>query len=240
MPALKIDFVSYKDPKGYEYVPDPSGAPGRIVRRGSTLEPINPLEFHESLYLHFAKLDLDAEAHVGFISKFGPLTHHGNTPGIGEDLLILQEMQTSLDHWLNEAGADPANLTKGRWVGMSQNKINAWVADTVELKKKRGLEADAFYDQDQSHMLSSVATLQAEVGLAPPDGRPILSLRPDTLWDGLKLQFYQAVCSGAQLRTCGWCGNWFEVGGSHKRSISEYCSDKCRLQAHRHKNRGRK
>jgi hypothetical protein len=59
---------------------------------------------------------------------------------------------------------------------------------------------------------------------------PVWKFSPNTLIDGLWLQFAQAVTRGVQLRTCMHCGELFESGlGTGRRLDAKFCSDEHRI-----------
>ena len=67
-------------------------------------------------------------------------------------------------------------------------------------------------------------------------GPPALHIEPDSLLAGMWLQFAQAVTENSYLRRCAWCPTWFAYGsGTGRRKTAQYCSDRCRKAAHRHK-----
>jgi hypothetical protein len=66
-----------------------------------------------------------------------------------------------------------------------------------------------------------------DVGLVPDDdtGRIKLSFQPRSLLDGLWLQMASAIGSGAVVRSCRLCGEWFEAGpGTDRRADAQFCS----------------
>jgi hypothetical protein len=65
------------------------------------------------------------------------------------------------------------------------------------------------------------------------DGRPGLSMTPDTLISALRLQFMQAIADMREIKSCDQCGRWFERGpGKDRRGKSRFCSDACRFGFH--------
>jgi hypothetical protein len=80
-----------------------------------------------------------------------------------------------------------------------------------------------------------ITTIDVLLVSGQPDGRPTLSLRPQNLIDAMRIQLAQSIASGNLINVCPICGAWFEKGGrggSAKRSIARFCSDKCRNQFH--------
>jgi hypothetical protein len=59
---------------------------------------------------------------------------------------------------------------------------------------------------------------------------PVWRFRPDTLIDGLWLQFAQSVTRGVHIRSCAHCGDLFETGlGTGRRLDAKFCSDEHRI-----------
>jgi hypothetical protein len=59
------------------------------------------------------------------------------------------------------------------------------------------------------------------------------SLRPKTLLDALWLQLGQWLTSGAQIRACQKCGDWFEAGrGTGRRADAKFCSEEHKIAFH--------
>lgn len=76
------------------------------------------------------------------------------------------------------------------------------------------------------------AITEIEVRLLPgQDGRATLSLRPQRLWDAMRLQLGQSIAGDRELATCPNCNRWFEVGGRGagvKRARAIFCEPKCK------------
>lgn len=57
---------------------------------------------------------------------------------------------------------------------------------------------------------------------------PAMVLKPSSLWAAIWLQLAIDVSTGASLRSCARCGDWFKHGpGTGRRSTAIYCSPKC-------------
>jgi hypothetical protein len=73
-----------------------------------------------------------------------------------------------------------------------------------------------------------------------PDGTPVLAFQPTDLRSALLLQCTQAVISGAEIRDCLQCGQWFAAGGDGgKRADAQFCSQACRIKFKNDRNRAR-
>jgi hypothetical protein len=104
--------------------------------------------------------------------------------------------------------------------------MKKWITGVKMLWNARNLEA---------HMASVKVMLIASGDAGP---KPMLVLRPATLWDAMMTQLALSTAGGNSLATCEQCGNPFEVGASGKRSIAKFCSDECRNRFHNQR-RGR-
>jgi hypothetical protein len=72
------------------------------------------------------------------------------------------------------------------------------------------------------------------------DGMPVLAFHPTDLRSALMLQCTQAVISGAEIRDCQQCGQWFAAGGEGgKRADAQFCSQACRIKFKNDRNRAR-
>ena len=95
-----------------------------------------------------------------------------------------------------------------------------------------------FSTGDRAHSAKLIAQLQAnpfaelEVTLGLDAGSEDLKLRlcPTSLLDAVWLQAAQHLSSGATVRQCQHCGQWFEAGpGSGRRLDAKFCSDQHRI-----------
>jgi hypothetical protein len=220
MNEAKIEFVSEAAP-AYTLRED------RIVARPGPKREVRPLEIHRSLFANFAERADEPESFADFMASFGPLTHDGNYEG--ERLDVLVGMRGWMAAVLKLAISDPINLLKmpGR---QSPGQIKSFLR-----RAQVRAQTDAALP-----ILSAEVTMRGILRPGPPDGHPILCALPDTLWDGMKLQLYQAINSGMPLKSCEWCGQWLQVGPIARTAKARFCSDNCRLRAHRHRKGGSK
>jgi hypothetical protein len=82
---------------------------------------------------------------------------------------------------------------------------------------------------------------EVEVLVRPrPDGSPVLTYQPKSLRSALLLQCAQDITSGAVIRECLQCGQWFTAGGEHgRRAHAQFCSQKCKIKFMNNRNRAR-
>lgn len=68
------------------------------------------------------------------------------------------------------------------------------------------------------------------------DGKPVLALRPDNLFNALKLYGANMIATGTAFNTCENCKTLFLSGGGRsrnkKRGDAKFCSDECRWKFH--------
>ena len=228
MTTMKIDFVSKVAP-GY------SVRGNLIVPRRGPMREVNPLEIHNTLYTQFAGLDDDPESFVHFISAFGAVTLEGFFNGDQIDLLIWCRRQ--MEAFIEVAADDPKKVSRmGNWlIPARQHILRTHFSSHLKEREKVLLAKQA-----ETEIKTLAVSINAVIRPGAPDDRPTLSLSPNSLWDAMKLQFYQAISSGAQIKKCEWCGSWFEVGLGGKRGDAKFCKDNCRLLSHRNLKGGSK
>ena len=221
MTAMKIDFTS-------KVAPAYSVQGNLIVRRRGPMHEVNPFEIHNTLYTQFSELDDDPESYANFISTFGAVTLDGFHNGDQIDLLIWCRGQ--MEALIELAADDPKKVYRmGNWqIPASQDIFRKHFSSHLKQREKVLLAK-----HDEAKIKTLAVAINAVIRPGAPDGRPTLSLSPESLWDGIKLQFYQAISSGAQIKKCEWCGSWFEAGHRGKRGDAKFCKDNCRLLSHR-------
>jgi hypothetical protein len=62
-----------------------------------------------------------------------------------------------------------------------------------------------------------------------------MEIKPRNLLNALWLQLFVAVQENKNYRACKECGKWFEASLDPQRTKQQYCSNTCRLRAHRKK-----
>lgn len=83
---------------------------------------------------------------------------------------------------------------------------------------------------------------QVDVLIRPrADGSPVLAYQPRSLRSALMLQCAQDIISGAQIRDCLQCGQWFAAGGQHgRRAHAQFCSPECKIKFMNDRSRARR
>ena len=79
--------------------------------------------------------------------------------------------------------------------------------------------------------------LTLRIGRLPGDLKPRIFLEAGDLYDFCKAEFLQLLEGGTEIRDCGNCGTLFTIGRVGNQPI--YCSDRCRVAAHRKSKRAR-
>lgn len=223
MPTLPIHFESKRSIEGYVV------RSGRIKPKGSRKEALRPLDFHAHLYAQFAELDGKPESFRAFMEVFGPVTHDGDHTG--ESTKHLVNLWLNMRKAVTVAEDDPKKLLQlGAISPARREAIGDMWDDAIERVEGRRPRRT---DRRQFPVIDLVATIDARLRPGPPDGRPTLSLAPDTLWDAMLLQLFQAIGGGARLKACEHCRGWFPAGGdSGKRVDARFCSSNCRVRHH--------
>jgi hypothetical protein len=244
MPTLLINFEWEVDRAGYEF----SAASNSIVRRNGRVESIWPLNFHSTLYLQFAQLSHDPhylpspQQFTEFMGNFGPITERGHS--VGENFLDLAMRVLYMRRLIEVEQTNPRELLgfDTRSTERRETEMEIWKEALEKIPLTEGhLELPTRPEDGWSEPVNAAAAVRAILRPGPPDGRPVLSLVPNSLWDAMLLQFHQNISGGGQLKACAWCGGWFEVGGpAGKRTDARFCSDECRVHSHLSKKKGTK
>lgn len=220
MSTLPIDFHWKRALDGYVVRGD------RIKPKSRRAEDFRPLDFHAMLYGQFADLDGSAEAFADFMGRFGPVTHAGEFKG--ESVDDLSGRWLLMRKCIETANADPRDLLRLDAVSPARRGAIRETWDDVNERRTGNRPL-----KNQPLPVNLAANVTARLRPAPPDGRPTLSLAPDTLWDAMLVQFFQAISAGSRLKVCAYCRGWFETGGaSGKRADAKFCSNDCRVRSH--------
>lgn len=73
------------------------------------------------------------------------------------------------------------------------------------------------------------ANMRATLVRAPLTNFPKLEFRPVNLREAIVLQLAHKIATGAIIKTCLQCGNYFEAGSAGKRADARFCSEACRF-----------
>jgi hypothetical protein len=174
---------------------------GPVIRQMSgRLEQYSPLQTHQQLYLLFAKLDGSPEACLEFASHWGLL-----------GLLCHKGAVEEIDEWKHQI-----------------KLVRSWV-QTLEIE--HGGKSPSVSTPNFIRSRTKITTLDVLLGSSGVPGASLaMVLRPRTLVDAMLLQLAQSAASGNSILACQQCGQWFEAGTEGKRSVSKFCSDRCRFR----------
>ena len=215
-------FEWFVDPDGYTL----DDHDYTIVANGKTLRSYRPFIDTPSIHRVMASLPTTEKGAIDFANQFGllgwgfafwgtPYEEREET-----DLTIKEQGYEEFDHF--EITSD---LTK-RLAFLIDEKPRRWRSDVVD-------------EINRAEMgLTLVMTNEAD--------RPSYSFAPQSLRDYIILMFAEEVTERRSVKKCKQCGNWFLVGPSPRgaaarggvrlrRSDSETCSDRCRVQFNRKK-----
>ncbi len=188
-----------------------------IVPKGGRKLRYRPSDQYPGLFREFADAQPTPAGAIQFANKYGLLGF--------DDRLFL-------------APGSFINAEEPMWTAMLQS-LPYWRAATDHFREVVELweagQAKGNLDPLIDRLnLSSPATPKLWLEKTNDAGRPTMFLQPATLWDGMWLQFYQAITGNVQLRRCAECPTWFPYGsGTGRRKSGHYCSDRCRKTAHR-------
>ena len=180
MTALKIDYIS-------EIALAYSVRGNLIVARRGPKHEVNPLEIHSTLYAHFAGLDDNPESFADFIRAFGPVTMDGFFNGDQIDNLIA--IRESMAALMRVAADDPKNIANlGGWSSAERQRtffhhFHSLDDDFTSEDFNRlvdGIGAGRYHSSSKPELSSQAANIQAVIRPGTPDGRPTLSLTPNT------------------------------------------------------------
>jgi len=165
-----------------------------------------PLEQNPSLYAEFAKLDGSKQACLQFAQKYGLLNI-----GPGHPLSLF----------------DPGNLeTLSAWREQIQNVKD--LISRCELSRTNPAEAFRQFGKKDKHIGGVELYLSIKSSKSPAS----LDVRTLSLIRAIEVQAVQSVLSGRRAIQCIECSTWFEVGAGARRSLSKFCSLRCKDNYH--------
>ena len=176
-----------------------------VRRRGGPLRFYRPLEEAPALFLELAHLEKSPAAVIEFANRFGLIGYAPPRPA-------------------DEISEEPL----WAWFGM----IDALAAAEGLLKRYRAGEVQI---SDWIDAINSAMNPELIPKLSlPPGKKPRIVAHPRTLADALQLQFMFQITHGRTFKQCDHCSAWFPFGrGTGNRSRKRFCTNKCRVAAHR-------
>ena len=172
-----------------------------------------------TLFHYFAGGVGDEDDALAFFRSFGPLFQDANTNGAGE---IVRE---SMYDWMWE-------------VLNAKTALDSYYRLVTE-------DGDVFDDSQESREFRGMLNRGLKDNVYPvigrfPDyvgaGRILLS--PSNLLGAMWLMFAREVTGESVVRMCDHCLNLFAMSADSARRGKRFCSDSCRLKAHRMKSEG--
>ncbi len=214
MSTIAIRFEWPIDTKGYRYVepPDETEKSGGHHKTRSTLLTGKPAALIQPV--------------GGKVRWERPLDYHKT---LFKQFSELDGTPESCVKFANTFGPliNPDTALRGDTLAFWQEEIKK-MKNAIELWEKNNR---AVFQLD--HVGKQLANLSAVLFPGEPDGRPVLNIIPNSLRSALWLQFAQWVSSDHEIRTCAWCGTWFETGpGTGRRGGARFCSGKHRANYH--------
>jgi hypothetical protein len=138
-----------------------------------------------------------------------------------------------LEKIVTQAAATYGMLT-ARSEPAHREPLGLWKQLIDELKEFRSIEStlrnnrDPFHDLNIGGLLLGARLDVLLIPGPPPDRRPRLSFRPVNLREAIKTYWATTLVSGAALRPCAQCSEYFEAGGeTGRRADARYCCKLC-------------
>jgi hypothetical protein len=171
----------------------------------ATITYQRPLEREPSLYAEFAKLDGSEQSCLEFAQQYGLLIV-SRYP----DLLHLCEAET-LSFWR-------AHI----------KSIRDMIA-LCELGHSNPAEA---FRQFGKREFSLYGDLELSLSIKSPRTPPSIDVRSTYLLAAIELQAIQSIIAGRKSIQCIECSKFYEIGGGARRSLSKFCSQRCKDTYH--------
>jgi hypothetical protein len=195
-------------PVASEYVLRPIGPPKDIAifpAEGASIVRRRPVEQNPSLYAEFAQLDGSKESCLKFAQRYGLLNIDLTNPGP----FYLYNLE-SLASWR-------------AMIGRVKDIIRR-----CQLSRANPAEAyRQFGKQDKE-----VGSVEIYLSMKSPISPITLDFRPTSLINAIELQAVRSILIGHNSIQCIECSRWFEVGGGARRSLSKFCSPRCKDTYH--------
>ena len=201
---MLLDFEWERDEAGYDLVDGVS--PRRIVRRHGRLVNSRPLEKTDDLVQLFILAAKTEEGLLDFYTRFGPLTKQGHSRS-GEE--------ASYGMWLAKSMDDLLNASPQERLDILRSSPSSYWSLLRPTRRWEGINC---------------AITEIKLVADPVTGTPRLKFFVKTLEEALLLQFAQSIAGERDMRTCTYCGVWFDAGpGTGRRADAKFCSDEHRI-----------
>jgi hypothetical protein len=171
----------------------------------ATITYHRPLEREPSLYAEFAKLDGSEQSCLNFAQKYGLLVV-SRYP----DHLHFCEIET-LRFW-----RENIEYIRG-------------IIAFCELGHSNPAEA---FRQFGKREFSLHSDLELSFSIKSPRTPPSIDVRSRYLLAAIELQAIQSIIAGRKSIQCIECSKFYEIGGGARRSLSKFCSQRCKDTYH--------
>jgi hypothetical protein len=238
MALLHIDFEWWRDPAGYrmsETETDPD-----VIYHPPNRSPLHDLPvlpgqwglaYHPFGIRVLSSADRDRVNPLlvcrkgGELSPYRPLDHFGSLYAKFAKLRSADDVLYFVEGYgpLTKDGLD---TSKGELVDGVLAHADAMRDLFIFLSGDRARRAKVISDLQ----VSPFAELEVTLELDPATEDLKLRLCPTSLLDSIWLQAAQELSSGAAVRQCRHCGDWFETGPrTGRRADAKFCSDEHRI-----------
>jgi hypothetical protein len=171
---------------------------------GATIIRRRPLEQNPSLYAEFAKLDGSQQSCLKFADQYG--------------LTVVDATRPAIDPGTAE--------TLSLW--RDHIKVVREIISRCELSRTN--PAEAFRQFGKKDEL--VGGVRLYLSNKSPKSPISLDVRALTLIHAIQIQAARSILVGRKSIQCIECSTWFEVGGGARRSLSKFCSPRCKDTYH--------
>ena len=203
-------------PVASQYVLRPVRQPKDIAiypADGASIVRHRPLEQNSSLYAEFAQLDGSKESCLKFAESYGL---------INVDLTYVDLTNP--------------NPIKVRSIDIRES-LTSWRAMIERIKDiiwrcqlSRTNPAEAYRQFGKKD--KEVGHVEIYLSMKGPISPLVLDVRPTSLIGAIELQAVRSILIGRNSIQCIECSRWFEVGGGARRSLSKFCSPRCKDTYH--------
>ena len=226
-------FRWHRASNGYRLLqPEDSSSPRIFANEGRTIWH-SPFANADNLYALFAGVR-STEQLLDFVRNFGPLT------GCGAETAPRQQAQLPETINLNALAAEPDDDYERGFRIHDQIHQLLYDSEFGGEEVEKDLEEASFFRRclEVSASPQRIRSIVAEkryiftLRVVPGSRRVGLEFVVDPIefLSALRLQLFQKLSGEANLRSCRYCGHWFEVGpGTSRRMDARFCTDKHRV-----------
>src|SRR6516165_5284325 len=178
----------------------------RYPEKDATITWRRPLELNPSLYAQFASLDGSEQSCLQFAQRYGLLS-----------------VSNYADH-----ERDPCQIeTLTFWRG--QIECIRRIVALCELGRANPAEAFRQFGKREFLLYGG---LELSLSIKSPRAPPSIDVHCTFLLAAIELQAIQSIIAGRKSIQCIECSRWFEIGSGARRSLSKFCSMRCKDSYH--------